>query len=540
MATELFANNPATTLSGGINSAVTTLTVVSSTGFPAAATGVSQFRVIIGSELLIVTNVSGATWTVTRGAESTVAAAHLNGDAVTHVVTAASVNSLGPHAVTPEAFGAAGDGAADDTAELQAAVTAAVAQGRPLELSGRYVTSSSIVLPTGVPITIRAAVTDVNPFGSLSANVAAIESSGSAVFTAADAVAVKLNMTGINFRNTGGGTTSLFDTVNFSESRISQITTANYNYIFKGGTVGGVTIIKDSYFLSVKTVFASAGMVDAVIKGNYISGSVATNSTVFTGPWAHSLFQGNYVDFWKRVFNLPNGDMDGVRVVGNIFDYCWNIVGTSTAAFQTRFIFTGNDISHCTAALGVPQFSAPDADMTGTPWRAIDASDGINRSTFTGNAFYDTDLAFRIAGGVGALRESGNTFVDTTPSAKFDFQPGFYTAQDVYLESHAEGRFTQTFAAALTVNFKAGALAQVTLTANITSLAFSNAPSGCVVEVQFIQDGTGSRTLASPSASIKWAGTAPTLSTGASKRDVFRFRYDGTNFYEISRAMNVG
>jgi hypothetical protein len=91
MATELFANNPATTLAGGINSAVTTLTVASSTGFPAAATGVSQFRVIIGTELLLVTNVSGTTWTVTRGAESTVAAAHLLGAAVTHVVTAAAL-----------------------------------------------------------------------------------------------------------------------------------------------------------------------------------------------------------------------------------------------------------------------------------------------------------------------------------------------------------------------------------------------------------------------------------------------------------------
>jgi hypothetical protein len=155
MATELFANNPATTLAGGINSAVTTLTVASSTGFPAAATGVSQFRVIIGSELLLVTNVSGTTWTVTRGAESTVAAAHILGAAVTHIVTASNLNELVANArgisVTDPRFGADPTGVSDSTAAIQAAIdyagsTSTMRAGKVYIPAGDYKVSSTILI----------------------------------------------------------------------------------------------------------------------------------------------------------------------------------------------------------------------------------------------------------------------------------------------------------------------------------------------------------------------------------------------------------
>jgi parallel beta-helix repeat protein len=155
MPTELFANNPATTLAAGINSAVTSLTVASSTGFPAAASATAkQFRIIVGSELMIVTNVSGTTWTVTRGAESTVAAAHILGDAVTHVLTAATLSAL-PTTYAPgvsvSAYGAVGDFTTDDTTALQAALTAARAVDGKLwlEPNKTYRTTASLNV-TGV------------------------------------------------------------------------------------------------------------------------------------------------------------------------------------------------------------------------------------------------------------------------------------------------------------------------------------------------------------------------------------------------------
>lgn len=86
MATEKFANNAASILVGAITSGATSLVVASSSAFPAV-----QFRILVESELMIVTNVAGTTLTVTRGAEFTSPQAHPNGAAVTHVFTAGAL-----------------------------------------------------------------------------------------------------------------------------------------------------------------------------------------------------------------------------------------------------------------------------------------------------------------------------------------------------------------------------------------------------------------------------------------------------------------
>jgi hypothetical protein len=85
--TEQFTNNAITTLNGGIGSGDTFLVVASATLFPASP----QFRIIIDSEIMLVTSVSGTTFFVTRGTENTTAAAHLSGASVEHILTAAAV-----------------------------------------------------------------------------------------------------------------------------------------------------------------------------------------------------------------------------------------------------------------------------------------------------------------------------------------------------------------------------------------------------------------------------------------------------------------
>ena len=84
MPVEQFANNAVTTLNGAINNSVTSLVVTSATGFST----VPQFRLIIDSEIMLVTAVSGTTFTITRGAEGTTAASHSNGATVAQILTA--------------------------------------------------------------------------------------------------------------------------------------------------------------------------------------------------------------------------------------------------------------------------------------------------------------------------------------------------------------------------------------------------------------------------------------------------------------------
>jgi len=89
-ATEQYANNAQTTLSASIASGSTTLTVASAASFPTSG----NFRIKIDSEYLLVTAVSGTTFTVTRGIESTLAASHASGATVTHVLTAGGLQQI--------------------------------------------------------------------------------------------------------------------------------------------------------------------------------------------------------------------------------------------------------------------------------------------------------------------------------------------------------------------------------------------------------------------------------------------------------------
>ncbi len=106
MGRDLFANAPETTLSAGINSTDTSITVASSSDFPAASTSAappSRFRAAFVDtddtilEYLLVTNVSGTTWTVTREYEDATRfpkASRSSGVRIVHVVTAGLVGAL--------------------------------------------------------------------------------------------------------------------------------------------------------------------------------------------------------------------------------------------------------------------------------------------------------------------------------------------------------------------------------------------------------------------------------------------------------------
>lgn len=94
------------------------------------------------------------------------------------------------------------------------------------------------------------------------------------------------------------------------------------------------------------------------------------------------------------------------------------------------------------------------------------------------------------------------------------------------------GEQSLTDGTTITWNCSNGLNAAVTLGGNRT-LSISNAAAGDVGIVRVAQDGTGSRTLTLPSGSLvanTGAGVV-TLSTGAGKKDLLSFYYDGTNYY---------
>lgn len=83
---EQYANNAVSTLSGSLTDVATTLTVSDASAFPSDG----NFRILVGTELMLVTARSGSDFTVTRGIEDTTALAHDTGAEVRFIVTEGS------------------------------------------------------------------------------------------------------------------------------------------------------------------------------------------------------------------------------------------------------------------------------------------------------------------------------------------------------------------------------------------------------------------------------------------------------------------
>jgi hypothetical protein len=80
---------------------------------------------------------------------------------------------------------------------------------------------------------------------------------------------------------------------------------------------------------------------------------------------------------------------------------------------------------------------------------------------------------------------------------------------------------------------------KVTLAGNRTLNAPTNPTTGQFITILIIQDGTGSRTVTFNAIYEFKDDTAPTLTTTASKGDVFVFRYNGSKWLEMGRNTNL-
>lgn len=90
MARERIENGAVTSLNGFINNSVTTVTVTDVTVFSASP----QFRVIINSEIMLVTGISGNDLTVVRGSEGSLASGHNDGSTIAQIITREGIRQL--------------------------------------------------------------------------------------------------------------------------------------------------------------------------------------------------------------------------------------------------------------------------------------------------------------------------------------------------------------------------------------------------------------------------------------------------------------
>lgn len=113
------------------------------------------------------------------------------------------------------------------------------------------------------------------------------------------------------------------------------------------------------------------------------------------------------------------------------------------------------------------------------------------------------------------------------------------TGNVIYSGSSLTVEDTLTDGSTITWNAINSPVAKVTLAGNRTITVSNNLGTGQYISVLVIQDGTGSRTLTWNAAYEFKDDTAPTLTTTASKGDLFTFRYNGAKWLEVGRNQNL-
>ena len=127
--------------------------------------------------------------------------------------------------------------------------------------------------------------------------------------------------------------------------------------------------------------------------------------------------------------------------------------------------------------------------------------------------------------GVTSSTGSGSVVLGTAP-----------TLGNPTVTNYTETAYTANTSTAITVSLTNGTVQILTLTGNAT-ITMPTAGAGKSFIIFLRQDATGSRTVTW--STVNWAGgTAPTITSTASKQDIFSFFSDGTSWYGVTVGQN--
>lgn len=113
---------------------------------------------------------------------------------------------------------------------------------------------------------------------------------------------------------------------------------------------------------------------------------------------------------------------------------------------------------------------------------------------------------------------------------------GNLTLVNTTVTNYTETLYTANTGTAITVALTNGTVQQLTLTGNAT-ITMPTATAGKSFVIMLKQDGTGGRTVTW--STVVWpGGTAPTITSTASKQDIFSFFADGTSWYGATIGQN--
>lgn len=137
----------------------------------------------------------------------------------------------------------------------------------------------------------------------------------------------------------------------------------------------------------------------------------------------------------------------------------------------------------------------------------------------------------------GTITGSGTIAIDSTVATLTGSQTlTNKTLTNPTVTNYVETPYSANTGTAITVDLTNGTVQILTLTGNAT-ITMPTAVSGKSFVMYLKQDGTGSRTVTW--STVKWpGGTAPTVTSTASKQDIYSFFSDGTNWYGVTVGQN--
>lgn len=274
----------------------------------------------------------------------------------------------------------------------------------------------------------------------------------------------------------------------------------------------------------------------------------------------------------EALTNKTIGNTNTVTLKDTLFTIQDDGDATKLIAFQASGITTGNtrtitmpdsnttlpivaQIVTIAGPTAARTYTFPDAAATIARTDAGQTFTGVN--TFTSPKII-TDISdtngnevFKITATASAVNEF--TVVNAATGNAVDLQAtGGDTNIDIKLTPKGSGKvapqksvnfgaftayFTETdngnSGASDTIDWTVSNKQKSTLTGNCT-FTFTAPPGPCSLILKLVQDGTGSRTVTWPAA-VHWSGgTAPTLTTTASKVDIISFYYDGSTYFGTS------
>lgn len=320
MGLEVFANQAATTVvSGGtgapVSGTIETWTVASSVSFPAAsstATPPTQFHVADTAtgyitEIIAVTNVSGTTWTVTRGAEGTTPVAHVSGFTIQQVLTEGGLQQLSRvdwlNVVTM--FGADPTGTNDSTTAIQNAINSLTNGGTVYFPSGAYKISTSLTLLSGVRLTGS---------GSVSAG---IFSTASSIINAGSSLTDRVEIDHLYLEATGS---DVFSGANISRWTVHDcilIENSAGNAIWNAATVG--LMIECVFERNEEFVYGSTRTIAA-----WSLNSNSNSNQVNHNTWRNNVHWNKNADatqYWHQVISSGSSTQNvGNTWRGNVYE----------------------------------------------------------------------------------------------------------------------------------------------------------------------------------------------------------------------------